>query len=200
MTNNLLVPIQELYRMFEYFNNNLYNGELKTPIITIASKRNALGWCTVSKVWTNETEKYYEIGITAEFLNRSYEETANTLMHDMVHLYNLQIDIKDCSGQKHNKRFKKEAERRYFTVEKSDKYGWAHTVLTDTLVNLVNSFDRNVDAFGIYRLPAEPKEKTTNKSVKYVCPSCEAKVQSKDELSIICKECNMEFVIKGGAA
>lgn len=35
--NNLSNSIQELYRMFDYFNQQLYNSELKTPIITIAS-------------------------------------------------------------------------------------------------------------------------------------------------------------------
>lgn len=194
-TTNLLIPIEELYRIFEYFNRNLYSDALSRPIITIASKRGALGWCTVSKVWTNEDQTYYEIGITAEFLNRPYEEIAETLLHEMVHLYNLQNDIKDGSGYKHNKRFKAEAEAHGLSVERSDKYGWAHTKLTQPVVDLLNAFEKNESAFGIYKIAPEDKGKTTVKPVRYVCPKCGSKVQSKEELEIICKECQELFEV-----
>lgn len=194
--NNLSNSIQELYRMFDYFNQQLYNSELKTPIITIASKRNALGWCSVAKVWKDDSQQYYEIGITAEFLNRTYDEIAETLMHEMVHLYNFQNDVKDCSGQIHNKKFKAEAERRFLVVSKMGRYGWAQTDLSDFLKEIISDFNKNESAFSIYRTTKEKPKEPPAKPFRYTCPKCEAKVSSKDEVSVICKVCNMDFELK----
>lgn len=196
MTNTSVIPINELQSLFDYFNEKLYSNQLKQPIIIIGSKRNAYGWCSVSKVWTNDTEEYHEIGLTAEFLNRSYYDTAATLLHEMVHLYNLQNNIKDCSGRVHNKKFKIEAERRFMAVEKTDRYGWSTTKLTDVLVKLIDNFKRNEHAFDIYKMIQPPKETNVNKPMHYICPECGAKFQSKDEVSAICKGCGVEFIVK----
>lgn len=36
---------------------------------------------------------FYEINICAEHLARPFEQVAETLLHEMVHLYNLQIGV-----------------------------------------------------------------------------------------------------------
>jgi predicted SprT family Zn-dependent metalloprotease len=198
--NNLAISIQELYRMFDYFNNAIYGGQLNKPIITIASKRNAYGWCTVSKVWEDGKTQYYEIGITAEFLNRSYDEISETLMHEMVHLYNFQNGVKDCSGKIHNKKFKEEAQKRFLNVEKMERYGWAETSLTKTAKEIIDTFDKNIEAFGIYRMPKSAPINPPVKPFRYICPICETKIQSKDEIEVICKQCGVEFVANNKSA
>ena len=40
---------------------------------------------------------FYEINICAEHLARPFEQVAETLLHEMVHLYNLQIGVQDTS-------------------------------------------------------------------------------------------------------
>ena len=51
---------------------------------------------------------FYEINICAEHLARPFEQVAETLLHEMVHLYNLQIGVQDTSrgGTYHNKKYK----------------------------------------------------------------------------------------------
>lgn len=196
MNDSLSASIHELQRMFNYFNQQIYNGELKKPVFIIASRRNAYGWCSTGKVWSVDQEKNYEVGITAEFLNRPYEEIAETIMHEMVHLYNLQNGVKDCSNNVHNKKFKAEAERRHLKVEKMGRYGWAHTSLTDVSKEIIGSFDRDESVFNLFRLTPEKPQKEKQKPFHYFCPKCGAKVTSKEEIQATCKKCAVDFITK----
>ena len=72
------------------------------------------GWCTGWRAWAEkapqdlesmtpeeakaaESKGYYEINLCAEHIARSYIEVAETLLHEMVHLYNLQEQVQDTS-------------------------------------------------------------------------------------------------------
>ena len=57
------------------------------------------------------------------------------MLHEMVHLYNIQRDIQDYSrgGTYHNKKFKTEAEKHMLRIEKDGRYGWTITHPTEEL-------------------------------------------------------------------
>lgn len=105
------------------------------PVITVSpdTTKGAYGWCTAWKAWSVGEQKkvadlatltkealeamkkddgFYEINICAEHLARPFEQVAETLLHEMVHLYNLQIGVQDTSrsGTYHNKKYKEAAE------------------------------------------------------------------------------------------
>lgn len=130
--------IEKLESLFSSFNQKFYNGELQTPVITVSpdTTKGAYGWCTSWKAWSNldpdskttdisqmskadldamQNEGFYEINICAEHLARPFEQVAETLLHEMVHLYNLQIGVQDTSrnGTYHNKKF--ELHRKHLT-------------------------------------------------------------------------------------
>lgn len=125
--------IEELEVLFDKFNKAFFEGKLEKPVITVSpdSTRGAYGWCTGWKAWKNgsEGEGFYEINLCAEYLNRPFEETCSTLIHEMCHLWNLQEGTQDTSrgGTYHNKRFKEAAETHGLTVEKTVKHGWNST-------------------------------------------------------------------------
>lgn len=146
--------IEKLESLFSSFNQKFYNGELQTPVITVSpdTTKGAYGWCTSWKAWSNldpdgkttdisqmskadldamQNEGFYEINICAEHLARPFEQVAETLLHEMVHLYNLQIGVQDTSrnGTYHNKKFKEAAEQHGLDVGKDPKYGWTITTL-----------------------------------------------------------------------
>lgn len=127
--------IEKLENLFSKFNEKFYNGELQTPVITVSpdTTKGAYGWCTAWKAWSVGEQKkvtdlatltkealeamkkddgFYEINICAEHLARPFEQVAETLLHEMVHLYNLQIGVQDTSrgGTYHNKKYKEAAE------------------------------------------------------------------------------------------
>ena len=117
--------IAELETLFSKFNARFFENKLESPVITVSPDhtRGAYGWCTSWKAWQNGAKEggFYEINLCAEYLNRPYEETCGTLLHEMVHLQNLQDGVQDTSrsGTYHNKKFKETAEAHGLIVEKA---------------------------------------------------------------------------------
>lgn len=202
MTSASLKPvISELESLFSTFNKAFFEGKLEQPVITVSpdNTRGAYGWCTGWKAWQDGTKEggFYEINLCAEYLNRPFEETCGTLIHEMVHLWNLQEGIQDTSrsGTYHNKQFKVAAEAHGLTVEKTAKYGYSKTSLTPETLNFVQSLGKN--SFSLVRpkvggLKGAGGAKKQS-SRKYVCPCCGAIVRATKELNIICGDCDVPF-------
>ncbi len=74
---------QNLYRVSEIFNNELFDGVLSTPIITISSLRITTFGCFVTG--RNEFGAKNHIKLNAKHLNRPKIEVYRTLLHEMLH-------------------------------------------------------------------------------------------------------------------
>ena len=98
----------QLEKMFRQLNQDSFGGELEEPIITIQSTPGAYGHVTVGKTWKRKDDWRHELNISADWLERPIEEITATLIHEMVHLYNIKHEIQDCSrgGSYHNKKFR----------------------------------------------------------------------------------------------
>ena len=203
MNNTLQDVVSKLESLFSKFNKRYFNNELVQPIITVApdTTKGAYGWCTSWKAWKDksedESEGYYEINMCAEYLARPFLEICCTLIHEMVHLLNLQNEVQDTSrsGKYHNKRYKETAEHTgALLVEKDSKYGWCDTKLTDEAAAWIVSCCNDEKEFNIYRSKI-PKITSVSKSSsrKYVCPECELIVRATKEVRIICAECDVEL-------
>ena len=137
--SNIEVMTAELHKAFKLINKKFFNNEIPLPAITIQSsgKRLAMGWCTTHEVWRDleGKVKMYEINLSAEYINVSFEETMDTLMHEMVHLYNLIKKVQDVSrgGTYHNKKFLDQAVKSGFEHKEDKphkKYGYSFVSLT----------------------------------------------------------------------
>ena len=220
MAEQSLKPIiDKLENLFSKFNEKFYNGELQAPVITVSpdTTKGAYGWCTAWKAWSVGEQKkvadlatltkealeamkkddgFYEINICAEHLARPFEHVAETLLHEMVHLYNLQVGVQDTSrsGTYHNKKYKEAAEQHGLTVEKDAKYGWTRTKLNPEAKAFVDSLQDK--KFQLFRKPelklpgaSKPKQSTR----KYVCPGCWCIIRATKEVNVICGDCEMNF-------
>lgn len=195
---SLQVVIGKLETLFDKFNERFFKNELERPVITVSpdTTKGAYGWCTAWKAWKDheESDGYYEINMCAEHLNRLFEETCGTLIHEMVHLLNLQNEIQDTSrsGMYHNKKFKQVAEQHGLIVEKNEKYGWCITKLNDEAAEYIHSLDE--EAFKLRRTKI-PKIMTSSSSSsrKYVCPGCGTIIRATKEVRVICSDCEIEF-------
>lgn len=204
MKNNSLKPvIQNLEDLFQVLNSKYFENELAKPVVTVSPntlKVNAAGWCTTYKAWKDtEDEGYYEINICAEHLARPFEEVAGTMLHEMVHLRNLQNGVKDNSrgGTYHNNKFKEAAEAHGLIVEETEKYGWAKTKLTEEAKEEVAYFMDFIGrkSFDIFRKAEQKEEKKSggkSSSRKYVCPCCGAIIRATKEVKVCCGECSSE--------
>lgn len=198
MAKKFFEAINHLEQLFDQFNEHFFNGELERPIITIQADTTsgAYGWCTTQKIWKSEdNEEYYEINICAEHLNRSIKEICGTLIHEMVHLDNLYKGIKDTSagGRYHNKKFKETAEAHGLIIEKSDRYGWTITKLSEETDKWI---DENVEITGFGIARSKKLKKVAGKKAKYnyyMCPCCENKFYSIYEINAWCNDCGCAF-------
>lgn len=200
---NTKLVIEELHKAFALFNRDLFEGKLPEPAILIQSRGNkklTLGWCTVNKVWKNEStqEEKYEINLVAEAINRGIFPVMTTFLHELVHLSNLEQKIQDTSrgNTYHNKAFKAEAEKRGLIIEHADKIGWSVTSLTPYLMELIKSYNLNEEAFTFGRLDTygdKEKKKKKSSSRKYICPECGCTIRATKEVNVICGDCHVAF-------
>ena len=199
---SLKVIIQKLDGMFGQFNDKFFAGQVQKPIITVSpdTTKGAYGWCTSWKAWKSTVEEaaksdgYYEINLCAEHLARPFSEISATLIHEMVHLLNLQNGVQDTSrgGTYHNKRFKQTAEEHGLIIEQHPKYGWTITSLNEEAKKFIDGLgEKN---FEIYRSKAlKLKGSKSSSSRKYTCPSCGLIVRATKEVHVLCGDCNVEL-------
>lgn len=190
--------IEELENLFSKFNARFFADKLEKPVITVSPDhtRGAYGWCTGWKAWkAGEDEGHYEINLCAEYLNRPFEETCGTLLHEMVHLQNLQDGVQDTSrsGLYHNKKFRETAEAHGLTVEKGEKYGWHKTTLNPEALEFVQSLGKSGFSLVRPRITGLKGSSKKNTSRKYVCPCCGAIIRATKEVHVICADCDCEF-------
>ena len=216
----------QLHQVFDKFNQTFFNNELPQTALTIQStkhRKRTMGWCTKNPVWSfeNGENSLYEINLSAEFLDQGFFETMDTLLHEMVHLFNQVKNIQDVSrkGQYHNKHFKnKVLELGYeYDSDKPDKYvGWGYARIGSELTNRIDNLDIDKEVFRLARhgsqylsLVAEGKGlgeakeqaqamentvKNASGSIKYVCPGCRLIIRSyKSGIDINCNECDCKF-------
>jgi len=193
---------QALHQIYNEFNNAKFQNTLPPAVITILSGKEGLkkaGHCTVQKVWDDDGELKYEIAISAYELNQPFEFTCDTILHEQCHLMNLAKGISDTSKTgNHNKKFKESAEQLGMIVEKSSKGGWSNTSLGDDLKDLVDTFEIDKEAFTIFKVKPEPKEKKpkkTSKQLEYACKECSIKFKMKKEVSLICGICHKPYEV-----
>jgi hypothetical protein len=201
-----------LYEAFDKLNEHYFNNELPTAIILITDteRRYAYGWFTVKKIWTDDRDNHqmHEISISANAIRKGSHFMVGVLLHEMIHLYNSHVGIKDTSNgyTYHNSKFKEECEKRglkFNQTEPCKVNGWYDTNLSEEGEKVVDSFNLNLNAFAISReyairiqeheLPdskeKEPKIVRNATRTEYECPACDLKFKAKKGLNIMCGEC-----------
>ena len=204
-----------LEKIFRALNTDWFGGELEEPIITIQSTPRAYGHVTVAKTWRRKEDMRHELNLGAETLNRPIENVVATIMHEMVHLYNIAHGVQDCSrgGMYHNKKFRDEAERRGLIISHHQTYGWTLTEPSDKLMEYILdmgwseiSMNRgyglnpppsnggkagNTGGGTVTPPPATGKKSSTR---KLQCPCCGNSVRATKAVRIMCMDCNEQML------
>ena len=189
-----------------------FGGELEEPIITIQSTPRAYGHVSVAKTWRRKDDWRHELNIGAETLDRPIEHVVATMVHEMVHLYNIAHEVQDCSrgGAYHNRKFRDEAERRGLVIGHHPSYGWTVTEPGDKLLEYIIEqgwTEININRGGNWRPTAsggskageggavdggkEPRKSSTR---KLVCPCCGQSVRATRAVNILCGDCMKKMV------
>jgi hypothetical protein len=121
---------------FDFLNEALFDGKVEPVVITLQSSKGSYGHCTINKIWNDGTNNHgkREINMSLDHLSIDPMHYLGTVIHEMVHAFNLQRDILDCNptNQYHNKKFKTQSEAVGLVVTRSDRYGFAHTTVAQT--------------------------------------------------------------------
>ena len=160
-------------------------------------------------MWRRGEDNTYELNVAAEVLDYPIEETLDTLMHEMVHIYCREHGIKECSrnGSYHNSRFRSEAEKRGLTCVYDKRYGW-NTVPGDNLLEYalqkgwseiriarstpVRFGNLNGNATGAGTGTTNPGQRTSS-TRKVQCPKCGQSVRATKTVNIICGDCILKM-------
>lgn len=189
--------VKMLENAFDVLNDKYFESSLSKSVITIQSTPSAYGHFTVDKVWNlSKDSKAYEINLGAETLNRKIENVIATLIHEMVHQYCAENDIKDVSrgGTYHNKKFKAESEKRELIISYSARIGWSLTEPSENLKEFVNG-NKAFENISLYRKGGIKKtSKKKSSTRKYICPCCEQTVRATKEVNILCGGCNEKMI------
>lgn len=200
-TTKMSRAVSQLEHIYNSLNTDFFDAALPVPIITVQSKPGSYGHCTASKVWKRKDGEAYELNIAAEVLDYPIEETLDTMLHEMVHLYCRENGIKEVSrgGKYHNRRFKEIAEAHGLQCVPCGQYGW-NTAPGDNLVEYALSKGWNEIRIGrsgpsgrgyqvspVGELMIGGKRPSSTR--KYICPRCGQSVRATRQVNILCGDC-----------
>lgn len=198
-----------LEKMFRALNGRYFEGRLEEPIITIQSTPRAYGHVTVGKSWRKGQEQRHELNLGAGTLDRPIEHVTATLLHEMVHLYNIAVGVQDCSrgGQYHNKKFRDAAASRDLAISFDKSIGWSITEPTPELCDFIIeqgwtdidmarnewSFAPRGKGTGSTAGGTAAPTGRTSSTRKYVCPCCSQSVRATKTVRVMCMDCNRQM-------
>ena len=204
-----------LEKIYRELNVDKFGGELEEPIITVQSTPRAYGHVTCRKVWKSKESQKYELNMGAGTIGRPIEETVSTMLHEMVHIYNLMHDIQDCSRNNtyHNKKFKTKAEEVGLVIDHDPRIGWSITSPSDDLILYIAEKgweDILINRQEGYRIPiggAKGKDteeggeegkapKKPSSTRKYICPCCGISTRATKTIRIMCMDCGEQMVVE----
>lgn len=215
----MLKNMQEVLEYGFYVLNKVYfDGELPPIVITIMSAPRSNGHFTINREWRVAEERFNEINISAEHLDRPIENIMATLMHEMVHYYCFINNLQDTSQnfRYHNKLYKREAEKRGLIISQGKYIGWSITEPSPEFIEVIKShgiekpMDINRDGMQIdlagllgvlgglpgadgakgVGIVTKPKCSTR----KYICPCCGNSFRATKDINVMCMDCNEQFV------
>ena len=204
-TTKMSRAVGQLEKIYSHLNMDFFEGQLPVPIITVQSKPGTYGHCTTSKVWKRKEDNAYELNIAAEVLDYPIEETLDTMIHEMVHLYCRENGIKEVSrgGKYHNGRFKEEAERRGLECYRFGQHGW-NTKPSDRLIEYALSKEWSEICIGrgggfkgirtgssgtAHSTGQSEGGKRPSSTRKLQCPCCKNSVRATKDVRIMCMDC-----------
>lgn len=207
-----------LERLYRDLNVDFFGGELEECVITVQSTKGAYGHVTCGKVWTvqkgSDEINRYELNIGAGTLSRPIEDVVATMLHEMVHIYNLMHAIQDTSrgNTYHNKRFREKAESVGLVIGYDPRIGWSITSPSEALLEyiidkswsdiLINRNEGGISFGGSAGGRSGSgnfgggKIKKPSSTRKYKCPCCGNSVRATKSVNIICGDCLENMVLQ----
>lgn len=189
---------------YDFFNEQLFNGELPQCLVTLNRKNGAYGYFKRNAFTNSACENIHEIALNPSEFNRPIKEILSTLVHEQCHLlcYHKGYVMKRGGHGKQWCQMMKDIGLQPIdaTTGLDIESGGAkvsHRIIEGDLFDMVCDKLLEKIKFDLTNVP-EVKEKPARKSnkVTYICPECECEISAKkdQEINIICGNCSVQFV------
>ena len=195
----------ELQQAFDFFNRELFAGQLPPCLITLQRKNRTYGYFSGNR-WANQAGTIRdEIAMNpTHFVSRSVEEVLSTLVHEMVHLWQHHAGKPSRSGY-HNTEWadkmetvglipsdsgepegKRTGQRVTHYIQEGGPFATASQQLLAKGF-LLSWHDRATeDEEGRARA-----RKKANTRMKYTCPGCGVNAWAKPDIVLVCGACKV---------
>ena len=196
----------DLQRAYDFFNAELFGGELPYCLITLQRKSKAYGFFWGERFGTSDgSEIVDEIALNpSHFKKRTTEAVLSTLVHEMVHLWqhhfgkpspahhNLDCAAKmesvglvpSTTGAPGGKRIGQQCSH---YIDPAGPFAAVCADLVDDgfTIPYVERINDTVE---------NAKKRSRQSKTKFECPECGAKAWGKPDLSIVCGPCDVPMV------
>jgi hypothetical protein len=189
-----------LHAAFDFFNAELFSGQLPPVMLTIHRKRNARGyfWAEQFRDREDDALKLDEIALNPEHMGRTPTDVLSTLVHEMTHLEQQHFG-KPPKSAYHNKEWAGMMEAVGLIPSVTGQPGAPKTGRNCThYIEAGGKFavacaaflaqGHDLSWFALAPVKAE-KEADTSK-VPHICEECEQKVWGKLGIRVYCADCD----------
>lgn len=188
--------------MAEYFNDRLFGGKLPPVLLNFGRRsRRTRGFFAPDR-WQKGGETTHEISLNPQLLaERSAQEIAATLVHELCHLWQQVLGTPSRSGY-HNREWAAKMEQVGLMPTQTGEAGGKRTGQQMSHMVLPGGpFARAFQAMpAAYCLPwtsgalaARSRPRRSSK-IRYTCPGCRTHVWGKPGLALHCPACDLGFV------
>lgn len=207
-TNNIARQQTEAYlNAYDYFNQELFGGELPGCILNFSRHRGAHGFVKYNS-WKKINEEgeectIHELSLTPQTLSREPKLFYSTLVHEMAHIWQIEFGTPSRSGY-HNKEWAKKMVDVGLIPSDTGEIGGKQT--GQRMTHYIDEEGHYLRVFNQmpqeYILPfiagdgfltAKPASKKRNK-IRYECPATGFKVWGKPGLNIVCGDTGEQFI------
>lgn len=199
----------QLISLFRILNNRFFNDILEEPIINIVSmeQHNATGSVTPYFFKNKATNKsIHLLKLNINQFNRSDEEMILSLLHEMMHLWQIDYGTISDSSSYHNKEYAARLEEvglKAVNIVNGSRTGYNITTQIkrngeyDNFIKsrYYNKYIKN-NYFNITKdTTREIKKNNVNKKkTSYSCPTCSNKSWGKPGMEQVCGKCNIKMI------
>ena len=187
--------------MFDHFNRELFGGSLPHVMLNFSrDHKRAVGYYA-PRTWQQAKHRLDEITLNPDHLKRGAKETASTLVHEMVHLWQFNQGTPSRTGY-HNREWAAKMEQVGLIPSNTGKPGGKRVGQQMThYIQKDGAFEKSFEKLA-RTLPWESESRCRGSSgqrkydkskVKYTCPSCGSHVWGKPMLRIECVDCEVRF-------
>lgn len=187
-----LYELEKRLTMDVKFLANLHGIDMKKVYINVQTSKGCFGHYSKNR-WIDGEDKRDELALNPEKFQNPLE-IVDTMLHELVHVYCDQNNIKDTSrnGFYHNQRFKKIAEEFGLLCIATDN-GWNTTSVgnEEALEKINSTLPYPVTSDMIRRSDSRAKRTPQARKPKhvYTCPLCGTEIKHKDLIFLGCIKC-----------